>query len=167
MIDIRRIDTHDPLYTQARRLREDVILAPLGLDLARFDQLNPGLEDRAEHFVGVTAHPRGPRVVACAMLIPADPRPASGRVAQVAIDPQRQGEGIGRRLMATLESRAFGDLGLIELYCEANKPAIGFYEALGWKAEDAGFDMDGIPHQRMVLRDRPASPGATGPSPSA
>ena len=57
----------------------------------------------------------------------------------------------------TLEDnlRAFGELGLTELFCHAQLPAVGFYAALGWKVEGGVFQEAGIDHQRMVLRPEP------------
>ena len=164
MIAIRHISTDDPLFNQACRLRDEALLGPLGLDLETFRTHEPGAEERAEHYVAILDHPHGPRVVACAMLVPHEPDPSSGRVMQVVVDPQRQGEGIGRRLLATIESRAFGDLALTQLICDANFDAVGFYESLGWILDGNEYTRAGIPHKGMVVRaPRPAS--GSGPRP--
>lgn len=159
MFDIHLITPADSLYEQERRLRQDVLLAPLGLTLEAFDQMAPGLEDRAEHHVCVMDHPRGPRVIACALLVVGEPQADAATMAQVAVDLQRQGEGIGRRLVTTLESRAFGELGLTSLTCQAHLPAVGFYEALGWGATGEVVEAMGVPHQRLILT---ADPNAGG-----
>jgi len=160
MVEIRRITPDDPLYEQERALRESVLMGPLGLTLDDLERSLPGIESRAVHYVCVIDHPTGPRVVGCAMLVPGD---EEGQVLQVAIDRQRQGEGIGRRLMATIESHAFGGLGLTALACEAEDGAIGFYRVLGWMPEGEPFDRLGITHQRMVLRANPPDSGDAGP----
>lgn len=155
MDDFRRITPDDPLHEQERCLRRDVLLAPIGLTLEAFDRLAPDLESRAEHHVCVMDHPRGPRVIACALLVVGDPEPFAATMTQVAVDPQRQGEGIGRRLVTMLESRAFGELGLTSLCCTAHLPAVGFYEALGWRVAGEVVEILGIPHRHMTLTGEP------------
>ncbi len=159
MIEIRRITTDDPLFVQARRLRQDVLLGPLGLTLEAFDAMVPGLDERAEHYVGVLDHPKGPRVVGCALL-----DASTATVAQVAVDPQRQGEGLGKRLLATVERRAFGDLNVPSLSCEAHVDAVGFYERLGWAPDGEPTMAAGVPHQRMVLAAEQFGPIRPSPS---
>lgn len=152
MAEIRRITTDDPLYPQECALREQVLLNPIGYDMARFRAEFTGLEERFEHFVAVVRHGSGLRVVGCATLLPNYPSPGMGKLMQMAVDPQRQGEGLGRRLVVAVESRAFGELGLTELFCHAQLPAMGFYEALGWGTDSDEFTEAGIPHRRMRLR---------------
>lgn len=152
MIKIRRISMSDPLYAQACALREQVLLGPLGLDMEKYRREFPGLEERMEHFVAVFDHPAGPRVVGCASLVVDPANPAVGRLTQMAVDPQRQGEGIGKRLVVAVEQRAFGEKGIRELYCHAQIPACGFYRRLGWVADGEVFQEAGIDHRRMYLR---------------
>lgn len=150
MIRIQRIERDSPLYAQERELRERVLLGPIGLDLNWFDRNYPGCDVSAEHFVAVVEAVPGQRVVGCALLVPA--HPGAGQLMQMAVDPQRQGEGIGRRLVVAVESRAFGPLGLRELFCHARSGSEGFYRRLGWLAEGEPFVEAGVPHLRMVLR---------------
>ncbi|MCC6659464.1 MAG: GNAT family N-acetyltransferase [Phycisphaerales bacterium] len=153
MPQVRRITRDDPLYEQECELREDVLLRPLGLSLARFHREFPGVEERFEHFVAVTRDPaRGHRVIGCATLLPDTPRPGSGKLMQMAVNLQRQGEGIGRQLVVAVESRAFRDLGLSQLFCHARVPVVGFYESLGWQPDGEVFLEVGIPHRRMTVR---------------
>jgi GNAT superfamily N-acetyltransferase len=174
MAQIRRIQRSDPLYGQERSLREDVLLRPIGLDLSKFEREFPGIEEQFEHFVAVTHRPGaspasdrlvmgldpaslgGPCVIGCAALLAHYPRPGVGKLMQMAVDRQRQGEGIGRRLVVAVEARAFGELGLDELFCHAQLPAIGFYERLGWEVDSDEFIEANIPHRRMRVR-APAS----------
>ena len=152
MIKIQRISLDDPLYRQECRLREQVLLHAVGMDIEGFRRDWPGLEERFEHFVAVFDHPTGPKVIGCALLLPDYPEAGVGKLMQMAVDPQRHGEGIGRRLVVALESRAFGELGLRELFCHARKDAIGFYARLGWAEEGEPFEEVGIPHRKLVLR---------------
>lgn len=156
MIEYHRISTSDPFYPQACALREQVLLRPLGKDMAWFRGAYPEIDARAEHFVAVLAHPTGDRVIGCVLLIPDYPERGAGKLMQMAVDPQRQGEGIGRRLVIELETRAFGELGLAEVFCHAQNSAIGFYERLGWETDPEEFFEAGIPHHRMWLRQHGA-----------
>ncbi|MFG0328236.1 MAG: GNAT family N-acetyltransferase [Phycisphaerales bacterium JB037] len=152
MIDIRRISHDDPLYAQARALRDHALLRPLGLTIEQFEDLQPGVDRIAEHFVAIADHPSGPRVIATATLRVDDPGSGVGRLQQMVVDIQRRGEGIGRKLIVAVESRAFGELGLSELFCTASTDACPFYQQLGWSTDGQPFDEAGIPHQRFVLR---------------
>lgn len=161
MITIQRITPTSPLYPSAVALREGVLLNPIGYDHAKFTTEYPGVDQRAEHFVAVLDHPTGPRAVGCLLLLtdekPSESGVTQAKVMQMAVDPQRQGEGLGRRLVVAAEARAFGELGLGRLYCHAQDRAIGFYEALGWHPEGAPFTEAGIGHRKMVL-DAPPQP---------
>ncbi|HHN77242.1 MAG TPA: GNAT family N-acetyltransferase [Phycisphaerales bacterium] len=166
MIEIRHIMPDDPLYAQETALRERVLLTGAGYDFESFRRDYP-YEDTAEHFVAVTTHTNAGSpvevVIGTALLIPDHPEPGRGKVTQVAVDPQRQGEGIGRRLMVTLESHAFGALGLREVYCHAQNTAMGFYQRLGWQIEGDEFIEAGIPHHKMFIRAPAGRPVASDP----
>jgi N-acetylglutamate synthase-like GNAT family acetyltransferase len=151
VVRIRRITSTHPLYAQECALREDVLLRPIGYDMARFKHDFPGLEERMEHFVAVINHNSAERVVGCAALIPGEPREGSGRITQMAVNLQRQGEGIGRRLVVAVESRAFGELGLKELVCHTPLPAVHFFESIGWVMDPEVFQEAGVPHRRAVM----------------
>jgi predicted GNAT family N-acyltransferase len=71
---------------------------------------------------------------------------------QMAVDNQRHGEGIGTRLVVAIERRAFGELGLSELFCHARDTAYGFYSSLGWEFDSETFLEANIPHRRMVYK---------------
>lgn len=153
MVNIQRINAEHPLYPSQRALREAVILRPLGLDFAAYERALPGVEQQLEHFIALFDHPLGLCIVGTASLLVENG--GRGRLMQMAVDPQRQGEGIGRRLVVAVESRAFGELGVSLLYCHAHLGAVPFYQALGWHPDGQPFDEAGIAHIRMVL---PAPP---------
>lgn len=156
MISVRRITMDDPLYAQSVAVRESELLKPIGLDLAKFKAMFPGVEERFEHFVAVFDHPNGPRVVGTALLLPnqspSGPAAGSGKLMQMAVDRQRQGEGIGTKLVVAVERRAFGEIGLRSLFCHARDTAYGFYESLGWEYDSDVFTEAGVPHRRMVFK---------------
>jgi predicted GNAT family N-acyltransferase len=148
---IALIGPNHPLYPQEVDLRERVLLEPIGYTMAKFAADFP-FEDRFEHFVAVIEHPKGKRVVGCVCLLPNHPEPGVGKLMQMAVDPQRQGEGIGRELVAHLERRAFGELGLRELYCHSREDACGFYRQMGWTIAGERFMEAGVPHFKMVFK---------------
>ncbi len=151
MIQIRRITPEaDPeLYAQECALREQVLLRQVGLTMETFRQHFP-YEDRFEHFVAVFDHPNGATVIGCGTLLLEEEGRA--KLMQMAVHPQRQGEGIGRKIVAAIERRALGELGVRELYCHAREPVCGFYAQLGWAIDSETFEEVGIPHRRMVVR---------------
>jgi N-acetylglutamate synthase-like GNAT family acetyltransferase len=151
VIEYRKIAANDALYKQACALREAVLLRPIGKDIAWFVEHYAEVEQRAEFFVAILAHPAGERVVGVVLLIPDYPDQGVGKLMQMAVDPQRQGEGIGQRLVIELETRAFGELGLKEVFCHAQTTATGFYEKLGWAIDPEEFTEAGIAHHRMWL----------------
>lgn len=151
VIQVRRITMSDALYAQECALRESVLLKPIGFDMARFRREFP-YEEAFEHFVAVFAHPSGPRVVGCATLLVNHPEAGVGKLMQMAVDPQRQGEGIGKKIVAEIERRAFGDLGLKKLYCHARDNAFGFYASLGWTFASDVFMEAGLPHKTMEFQ---------------
>ena len=155
MPQIQRITTDDPLYPLACDLRERVLLAPIGYSFDRYKTEYPGVEQSAHHFVASADTPGGPRVFACGLLIPQPNQ--IGKVAQVAVDPQRQGEGLGRAVMSSIEACAFGRLALTRLMCHAQVTAIGFYDRLGWMTDSEDFLEAGIIHRRMII-DAPKLP---------
>lgn len=155
MIDYRRITQASPLYRGECDLREMVLLRPIGYDIERFMREYPGVEGRFTHFVAVMGTPGGERVVGCGLLLPSTDTPGLGKLMQMAVHPQRRGEGIGTRIVIEVEKHAFAELGLDAVYCHAQLDACSFYERLGWREDSDIFQEAGIPHRRMRL-DRPA-----------
>ncbi|MGV6814141.1 MAG: GNAT family N-acetyltransferase [Phycisphaerales bacterium] len=144
---------NDPLYAQEVALRTAVLLKPLGLTIEDYYNISPGKEEQCEHFVATIDHPQGEKVVGTAILFidRSDPEHLSGKVQQVCVDKQLQGEGIGQRLMIAIEARGFGELELSNLYCHAQLKAMPFYKKLGWEIQGEEFDEAGIPHRLMSI----------------
>ncbi|HVZ94205.1 MAG TPA: GNAT family N-acetyltransferase [Phycisphaerales bacterium] len=151
MILIKRIDADDPLYAQELDLRQRVLLRPIGYSIEAFRKDFPGVEEKFEHFVAVASHPKGPRVVGTVCLLPHYPKKGVGKLMQMAVDPQRQGEGIGKLLVVELERRAFGELKLRELFCHARIGVEAFYGSIGWAPSGPEFTEAGIPHVKMLF----------------
>jgi GNAT superfamily N-acetyltransferase len=151
VIRVERVDQSDDRYQAAVGLRRRVLLDPIGLDMARLEAMFPGFEARFEHFVALAPNPKGERVVGVVCLLADEPASGMGKLMQMAVDPQRQGEGVGTRLVAELEKRAFGELGLTRLFCHAREDAAPFYGRLGWRIDGEPFDEAGVKHFRMTF----------------
>ena len=150
MVRIKHISINDPLYTQEISLRTAVLLAPLGYSIEDYCNIAPGREEKCEHFVAITDHPTGEKVVGAATLFIGEGEP-KGKIQQVCVDKQLQGSGIGQKLMIAIEARGFGELGLSSLYCHAQLDAMSFYDKLGWSVEGDEFQEAGIAHRRMFI----------------
>ena len=142
-----------PLYEQEVALRTAVLLKPLDMSIEDYYNMAPGREEKCEHFVALIDHPTGDKVIGAATLYPPQPDSdeTSGKVQQMCVDPQRQGEGIGTKLMIAIEVRAFTELALPGLYCHAQLSAMPFYEKLGWEVGSDIFQEAGIDHKRMQI----------------
>ncbi len=150
MVRIKHISMNDPLYSQEISLRTAVLLAPLGYTIEDYCNIAPGREEKCEHFVAITDHPSGEKVVGAATLF-IDEDESTGKIQQVCVDKQLQGSGIGQKLMIAIEARGFGELGLSSLYCHAQLDAMSFYDKLGWSVEGHEFQEAGIAHRRMFI----------------
>ena len=144
---------NDPLYTQEVALRTAVLLAPIGLTIEEYYSMAPGREELCGHFVATVDHPNGEKVIGTATLYidKSDSNALKGKVQQVCVDKQLQGEGVGQKLMIAIEARAFGELGLSDLYCHAQLTAMSFYDKLGWEVDGNEFKEAGIAHKRMFI----------------
>jgi len=150
-----------PLYEQEVALRTAVLLKPINYTIEDYYNMAPGREEKCEHFVAVIDHPQGDTVIGAATLYPPQPDSdeSAGKVQQVCVNKQRQGEGIGTNLMIAIEVRAFTELALAGLYCHAQLSAMPFYEKLGWDTASDTFQEAGIDHKRMqIITPQPPKP---------
>jgi ribosomal protein S18 acetylase RimI-like enzyme len=137
--ELRFVAPDDPLVAGELDLRFRVLRDPLGLgpDTVRF-----GFEHESLHLLAIA---RG-EVVGCVLFHPESP--TAGKLYQMAVAPERQGRGLGARLVRTLEARLI-DEGIARVVLHARATAIGFYLALGYQAVGPMFDEVGIAHRRM------------------
>ncbi|GAA0489887.1 GNAT family N-acetyltransferase [Streptomyces sp. NPDC046215] len=69
---------------------------------------------------------------------------------RLAVGRAARGSGLGAALVRAVEAEA-RRLGLARVYLEAQTPALGFYERLGYTAHGPEFDEgSGIPHRAMT-----------------
>jgi predicted N-acetyltransferase YhbS len=142
MIDLVFLSADDPRLEAERELRFRVLREPLGF--TRADVLVDG-EDESMHLVALDEG----RVVGCVMLTPKSR--TLGKLRQMAIDPSRQGTGLGRTLVVHLENE-LRTRGYEEIVLSARAHAIGFYEKLGYVVEGDFFLEVRLRHRLMRKR---------------
>ena len=145
MADFRiEMVTHDwPRFGEVLDLYYDVLYGPFGV--ARdFEWYHPA--HGSVFAIGLGAEDA---LLGSARLLPAAGDDAR-QVRQVVVAPDAQGLGLGRALMAAIETAA-AEQGARELWLNARHTAFGFYEALGWEFSGPLFESEltGIPHREM------------------
>jgi len=95
------------------------------------------------------------RVVGCVLFHPEGTE--SGRLFQMAVEPDRQGTGLGTLLVRALEAEVVRR-GFREVILHARETAVGFYARLGYAPIGAPYTEVGIPHQNMRRALDPRSP---------
>lgn len=136
---IKRIDTASPEYEALLRLRQTVLLDPLGVTLADI-----GLDRDAAAIILVAAE--GTDLIGCVLLQPKED--GSVQLRQMAVHPDWQGKGIGRQLVAAAEEWAWGE-GFQRVMLHAREVVAPFYEKLGYQTYGDRFIEVGIPHVFM------------------
>lgn len=135
-------------YLASLQLREQVLRRPLGLSLSADDT---GSDDRQRHF-GAFAEAQPALPLAVLLLKPEQAAldgPLVGVLRQMAVSEARRGAGLGRWLLAHVESAAWA-MGCQRIELAARVAVLGFYLRCGYHPEAAVYLAVGIPHQRMV-----------------
>lgn len=141
-IEYRFLDRDDPLREQALELRFLVLREPLGFSRA---EVTVEGEDASLLLAAIDDG----SVVACVMFTPRSP--THGKLRQMAVQPLRQGRGVGRALVRHLEQALVAE-GFSEIELHARDHAVGFYEKLGYFLEGQPFVEVGVPHFLMRKR---------------
>ena len=126
-------------YEMALGLRQRVLRDPLGVQWTE-EERRAELLDR--HFVRWDAG----RVVACVVVRGLGN--GGGKIRQMAVEPERQEEGLGRELLEYVEAQ-LRDEGVGRFELNAREHARGFYEKLGYTVVGELFLEVGIPHWKM------------------
>lgn len=135
----RRIQHDSPEYHAELALRHRVLRVPLGLDLFVEDL---SAEQGQWHYGWFVDE----ELAGCSIALPKSTKHA--KIRQMAVGPEFQGQGIGRKLLSAVE----GDLrnrGIATVELAARVEAIGFYEKLGYHPVGERFVEVGISHQEM------------------
>lgn len=100
------------------------------------------------YFTHFAAFDNQDQVYATVML---DFQPDYVRFRQVAVHPDRHGQGIGRNLM-TLAEQIAKNRGAHQAILYARDIAVNFYTRLGYITEGDFFEEIGMPHIRMIKK---------------
>ncbi|MDX2065426.1 MAG: GNAT family N-acetyltransferase [Fimbriimonadaceae bacterium] len=139
MITCHEIPMEGALYAQSVELRREVLRRPLGLDFSTAELAAEADERRC---VAVVED----RVVGTLNLVR---HGDAFKMRQVAVAPDAQGQGIGKRLVQFSEAVALR-AGATRMVLHARETAVPFYLSLGYHIVDEPFEEVGIPHRRMV-----------------
>lgn len=121
-------------------IRRVVFIEEQGVSLA--DEVD-GRDGEAEHLLAVLD---GAPVGTARMLVAGE----TGKIGRVAVLAAARGKGIGAALIRAAVAR-LRERGLRVAKLGAQTHALGFYEALGFRAEGPVYDDAGIPHRDMTL----------------
>ena len=136
---LKIIDHGSAEYQQMLKLRDDILRKPLGLNFTK-DEL-----EKEKNNLLMAAY-EDEQMLGCCMLVEEDPQTV--RLRQMAVLNDLQGKGIGKALMNFAENLA-RDRGYKKITMHARKPAIGFYEKMGYKRIGSEFEEITIPHYVM------------------
>lgn len=131
-----------PEYQSALELRHRVLREPLGL---KFTAEELDAEATQWHFAGML----GGRLVAT--LTAQTLADGSVKLRQMAVEPEFQRQGWGRRLLDEVE-QDMAEHGHRFLVLHARQSAVDFYTAGGYQPEGEPFVEVGLPHRRMVKK---------------
>lgn len=138
-LELREIAPRGALYAAERALRARVLREPLGLPPG--SEVFP-FEADSIHLVAC----RGDEVCGCVLFHPDGS--GSGRLYQMAIAPEWQRRGVGRRLVRRLEE-LLRARGVREVTLHARDAAVDFYRRLGYETYGEPFVEVGHPHRHM------------------
>jgi predicted GNAT family N-acyltransferase len=137
-MEIRRVESEEAI-AEALAVRRAVFIDEQGVPE------NRELDGRDDESIHVLARD-GDDPVGAARLRADDGDTAKAE--RVAVLASRRGEGIGRRLMATVEAVAAAE-GYETILLHAQVPVVAFYERLGYEVTSEPFEDAGIPHREM------------------
>ncbi|MBN9501019.1 MAG: hypothetical protein BGO01_05205 [Armatimonadetes bacterium 55-13] len=138
-MEVREIGHDSCEYLVALELRRQILRRPLGLDFTA-DQITAEAADF--HIAAM----EGIELVGCLVLSPQDETTIKMR--QVAVTPDRQGQGIGARMVIYSEEFARAK-GFKVMTLNARDTAVHFYLRLGYEVVGEPFEEVTIPHRKM------------------
>ena len=141
-VTFRQIRLGTAEYSEALKLREDVLRKPLGLELSATEL---AADHGCFHLAGFEAN----RLIAILLLQPLTVETIKMR--QVAVCPECQKCGIGSQLVEFAEQFARTN-GYKQIVAHARETALTFYRKLGYAVAGETFLETTIPH-RLVSRE--------------
>ena len=147
MISVQLIGMENPLYQEESELRNKILLRPIGVP----DHAWEMNDAKAWHFAALD----GNLLVGCVVLVPLNERSDKAQLIQMAVETDRQRQGIGRLLAQTLLQFAL-ERQIAEILVHARADTVEFYSKLGFETYGEAFEEVGIQHRhmRMPLKKR-------------
>jgi predicted N-acetyltransferase YhbS len=139
MEQIKLIPYGTDAWKEMVALRDEVLRRPLGLVFTEGD-LN-----REAYDLMIGAY-EDDQLIGCCILTPADVQTVQLR--QMAVKPEQQSKGLGRRIVAFSEELA-RSRGYRRLILHARDGAVPFYEKCGYEVVGEAFVEVTIPHRHM------------------
>lgn len=139
LLAIIRYSYNNEIYESMCELRNKVLRKPLGLNLSKEDKER----DRYDILIGAVENGK---VLACCILTRIDADWM--KIRQMAVTPKRQRSGIGKQILRVAEQLARKHH-YSQVFLNARKTAVGFYEKEGYRIVGDEFVEVGIPHFRM------------------
>jgi predicted GNAT family N-acyltransferase len=135
----KQIGFGTPAYDATVALRYDILRKPLGLTFTQ-EQLDNEVNDF--HLAAYMDD----EIIACLILTQSENGEIKMR--QVAVKENKQGMGIGKKLVAFAETFA-KEKGFTKMVLHARETAVPFYTALAYNTEGQPFTEVGLPHKKM------------------
>jgi predicted GNAT family N-acyltransferase len=144
-LELVEIDSRSSRYRQLVDFRRRILRTPLGLDFTP-EQL---AKEQAD--IHIAAFLDG-ELVGCVVLTAVDGSHGSVvQLRQMAVDPDRQGRGIGAQILSFAEKLAV-ERGRREIILHARENATPFYQKAGYVPTGGIFTEVTVPHRKMVKR---------------
>lgn len=139
-MNIAQIEFATPEYDEAVRLRYEVLRRPLGLEFTP-EQLAAEYSD-----IHLAAYDTSGQLIGYLCLTPLDE--SNVKMRQVAVHPDWQGKGVGRKLVEASETLARHS-GFKTMLLHARDVAVPFYLRLDYHTVGEQFEEVTIPHFKM------------------
>ena len=140
MVHIQEIQTSSPYYQQERKLRNKVLLRPIGIPDYGWE-----MNDKISwHFVALKDH----SVIGCVILCPLNKERSKAQLMQMAVDIEHQGKGIGKMLVEHLLKFASQN-GIKEVIIHSRSDVTSFYKQFGFNISGEEFEEVGIKHDYL------------------
>lgn len=138
-LEFREIEFGSPEYGVELEMRHRILREPLGVEWTEEER---GWEPKERHFGMLEEE----TVVACVLV--RELGDGYVKLRQMAVEPERQGSGVGRELLERVEELLWKD-GVKQIELNARDVAVGFYAKQGYEKVGEEFVEVGIPHRKM------------------
>jgi len=138
-MELRQIQHNTPEYARVVALRYRVLRAPLGLEFTPEQLAEESDDTHLACFDGETP-------IACLVLTRVSPQVFKMR--QVAVAPERQGEGLGRKIVEYSETVARA-AGCEQITLHARETVVPFYLRAGYAVVGEPFEEVTLLHREM------------------